>query len=201
MNTQQQAQHIIDHAVVIDTETTGFRPTDQVIEVCAILARTGEVLLDTLVYNDGQDVEQEAMDVHGITVDMMAGGMPVDGVMSCLHNIKHDFNAFLTSYNVPFDSRLINQTLGAIGLKGIDLSFDYGDCKAICAMEVANRHFMAEHGVWVTEEGSKQNTFKRLSLAKCCEIAGIEYEGEAHRAYADTRAAVDLMRAIAEGRV
>ena len=193
MNTQQQAQYIIDNAIMVDTETTGLRDTDQVIELCAIKASTGAVLLDTLVYNDGADVEPEALAVNGITTEMMAGGRPVAELIQRLFKIKNEHDAFLTAYNVPFDSRLINQTATANNLRPV--LFNGLECSTICAMEVANRHFVAEHGVW----DSDRSQFKRLSLSRCCEIAGIKYEGDAHRAYADTKAAVDLMRAIAEG--
>src|SRR5699024_3788327 len=54
-------------AVVLDTETTGLGPEAAVIEVAALDAATGEVLLDTLVNPDGDQVEPAAAAVHGIT--------------------------------------------------------------------------------------------------------------------------------------
>lgn len=193
--TQEQAQYIIDNAIVLDTETTGLRDIDQVVEVCAIKASTGEVLMDEIIYNDGSDVEQKAMDVHGITKEFMAGGMPVAMMAGALTGLKVHHGGFFTSYNIPFDKRLLKQTTDANAMP--EIIFDGDEHPALDMMEVANRHLVAEYGVWDEE----QSKFKRLSLSRCCEIAGIKYEGVAHRAYADTKAALDLMRAIAEGQV
>lgn len=59
-------------------------------------------------------------------------------------------------------------------------------------MELANRHFI-DHATWDKD----RSQFKRLSLAKCCELAGIKYQGNAHRAIVDCHALLDLLRFMA----
>ena len=62
-------------------------------------------------------------------------------------------------------------------------------------MELVNRHFI-DHVLWDAEK----SCFKRLSLARACEIAGIKYQGQAHRAIVDCHATLDLLKFIAFGK-
>lgn len=65
---------------------------------------------------------------------------------------------------------------------------------SICVMELANRYF-SDHLKWDTEKSQ----FKRLSLKSCMAIAGLAYQGTAHRALADALAASDLLNHMAKG--
>lgn len=61
-----------------------------------------------------------------------------------------------------------------------------------CTMELANRFFADE-----LEWDSANSRFKRLSLERCMELAGIQREGKAHRALSDVLATVDLLQYMA----
>lgn len=60
-------------AAIVNTETTGLGAGDVVIEIAAIDACTGQVLLDTLVNPGGVPVHSDARRVHGISDAALAG--------------------------------------------------------------------------------------------------------------------------------
>lgn len=194
-NTKEIAQWIVDNCVSIDTETTGLGENDVVIELAAIRIKTGEVLVNELI-KPNWITNQFAEATHGITWEEQIRGEEFGVVLENL-DLKNNGSEFLTAFNLVFDERLIRQT-GFRYLAGLDYCAPFPKPDGIiCIMELANRHFAKDYAEW----DSEQSRFRRLSLARCCEIAGIEFEGQAHRALADAKAAADLVTAIAEGRV
>lgn len=193
-NTREIAQWIIDNCICIDTETTGLGENDVVVEIAAIRIKTGEVLVNDIVkpnWITNRFVEA----THGITWEEQMLGEEFGEVMAKLHDPIYS-RLFLTAFNLVFDERLIRQT-GFRYLAEPDHCAPFAKPDGIvCIMELANRHFAKDHAEWDNEN----SRFRRLSLAKCCEIAGVEFTGTAHRALADARAAADLVIAIAEGR-
>jgi DNA polymerase-3 subunit epsilon len=190
-STQDHAQYIIDNCIVIDTETTGLDENDVAIELAAIDAKTGASIIDTLIHCDWAEVPYAAYNVHGIGIKELSNAPRPSAVVAALTNIGSCSKKQLTAYNMHFDNRILKQTTPAYS-KDIDHLFG----AHLCVMELANRHFVKDHGVW--KHGHSQ--FGRLSLAKCCEIAGIEFKGKAHRAMADALATVDLLHYIANDR-
>ena len=80
-----------------------------------------------------------------------------------------------------FDRRLLLQTAYASGVsKTVISGLISRSEERSCIMELANRYFY-EHLEWDHEK----SCFKRLSLERCLEIAGIDREGTAHRALSD----------------
>lgn len=192
-NTREIAQWIVDNCICIDTETTGLGENDVVVEIAAIRIKTGEVLVNDVV-KPNWITNRFAEATHGITWEEQTNGEYFGDVLETLH-LKNSGDEFYTAFNLVFDERLIRQT--AFRLPGILMCPPFPKPDGIiCIMELANRHFAKYHAEWDNEN----SRFRRLSLAKCCEIAGIEFTGTAHRALADARAAADLVIAIAEGR-
>tara|TARA_Y100000310_G_scaffold345867_1_gene471972 strand:- start:4307 stop:4894 length:588 start_codon:yes stop_codon:yes gene_type:complete len=192
-NTQEIAQWIVDNCICIDTETTGLGENDVVVEIAAIRIKTGEVLVNDVV-KPNWITNRFAEATHGITWQEQTNGEYFGDVLETLHR-KNRGDEFYTAFNLVFDERLIRQTVFRLPSPGECGPFPKPD-GIICIMELANRHFAKDHAEWDNEN----SRFRRLSLAKCCEIAGVEFTGTAHRALADARAAADLVIAIAEGR-
>ena len=190
-STQDHAQYIIDNCIVIDTETTGLDENDVAIELAAIDAKTGQSLINTLIKCDWGEIPKEAYNVHGIGIKELRNAPSQPAVIGMLTQAAYNQNKHLTAFNMHFDNRILKQTSP---LSGFRLDHLFG--AHLCVMELANRHFVKDHGVW--KHGHSQ--FGRLSLAKCCEIAGIEFKGKAHRAMADALATVDLLHYIANDR-
>ena len=193
-NTREIARWIVDNCICIDTETTGLGENDVVVEIAAIRIKTGEVLVDTVV-KPNWITNRFAEATHGITWEEQMRGDDFGVVLENLH-LKNHGDEFYAAFNLVFDERLIRQT-GFRYLAEPDHCAPFAKPDGIvCIMELANRHFAKDHAEWDNEN----SRFRRLSLAKCCEIAGVEFTGTAHRALADARAAADLVIAIAEGR-
>lgn len=193
MDTKQIAQNLIDDDVlIIDTETTGLGEYDFVIEIAAVSLKTHKTY-QTIVKppfmhifsKSGWDSKYaEAQAIHGITYDeVKENGIDIIAAIDELSLWEAYPNH--AAFNAAFDERLINQTIAneASGFLKIPN----------CIMELANRHLARDYAEWNKEDAR----FKRLSLARCCEIMGIEFEGKAHRALSDAKATAALVRAIA----
>ena len=190
-STQDHAQYIIENCIVIDTETTGLDEKDVAIELAAVDAKTGIKIIDTLIRCDWGEIPKEAYNVHGIKELRTAPSQPA--VIGMLVHAAYNQDKKLTAFNVHFDCRMLQQTTDEPSVKKL-ISNIFG--AHLCVMELANRHFAKDHAKWKPETAQ----FSRLSIAKCCEIAGIEFKGKAHRAMADVLATIDLLHYIANDR-
>ena len=99
--------------IIIDTETTGFSKDAEVIQIGA-MDLSGNVLMDTLVQCSGE-IPQEAIDVHGITKDMLVGAPTWEEIHAQLVEILSNAE-YVIIYNDRFDVRVINQTAQRNGL-------------------------------------------------------------------------------------
>ncbi|MEU7073021.1 exonuclease domain-containing protein [Streptomyces narbonensis] len=102
-------------ACVLDVETTGLSSTDRVIEVAAVDAHDGSVLVDTLVHpGPGITIPAGATRVHGITNSMVASARPWSDVLPEV--LAAVGERVLLAYNSDFDRRMTvghARTLGA----------------------------------------------------------------------------------------
>lgn len=187
----QQARRILTECVIVDTETTGLSDTDTIIELAAVDGMTCEVIQDALTLTKNE-VRQEITDLTGITQAMLdeEGCDPEDVIGDLFFTLENE-HLNIAAFNLTFDSRMIRQTMAACEMTAEN---EPAYRQSNCIMELANRYF-AEYLEW----DSEQSKFKRLSLAKCLEITGIERAGNAHRALSDAIAARDLLAYIAEG--
>lgn len=187
----QQARRILTECVILDTETTGLENTDTIIELAAVDGMTCEVIEDALTLTKNE-VRQEITDLTGITQAMLdEDGCDPEEVLNNLFFTLDDEGLRIAAYNLTFDTRMLLQTMEACEMAPDPAT---NTRQSNCIMELANRYF-AEYLEWDAE----QSKFKRLSLAKCLEITGIERAGNAHRALSDAIAARDLLAYIAEG--
>lgn len=207
---KQQARAWLERAIVIDVETTGLGERDTVVELAAVHADTRRVLIDSLII-PGSPMGEAAQVVHGISeTEALEQGKPISWAVNELAAKAHEAGEgflVLAAYNAPFDLRLVSQSLyqeanpSAATETAKRVWFDvrggssddfmrFG--KPVCIMELAHRYFVSQ-----LEWDSQRSNFKRLSLEKCLKLAGIEREGDAHRALSDALAAVDLLRFMA----
>lgn len=192
MNTQQIAAALLEKDLVIcDTETTGLDEHAEVVELGAIDKR-GRILINDLV-RPTRPSPQVAVDINRLDNDFLQDmGMPWGHVVE--HLVKYQ-DATFVFFNAVFDVAMIEQTHKFHNFKhgrglGVDLGFIAFN--SFDLMELANRHFH-RHLEWNKEK----SCFKRLSLEKCCELAGIDYPKEAHRAIPDCLVTLELLKFIA----
>ncbi|MFF4934573.1 3'-5' exonuclease [Streptomyces griseofuscus] len=93
-------------ACVLDVETTGLNADDRVLEVAAVDAHNGSVLIDTLVHpGPGVSVPAAASRVHGITDAAVADARPWSAVLPEVLAAVGDRTVL--AYNSSFDQRMI----------------------------------------------------------------------------------------------
>lgn len=167
--------------VYIDTETTGFGPTDVVIEI-AVLDTDGEVLLDTLV-KSGKPIPAGASAVHGINDIHLIGAPAWNEIWPQLEKVLA--GRVVAFYNADFDLRMMRQTCGLNALKWVE---PYQE--QFCIMEL----FASYYGEW----NPRRSSYKWKSL----DFAGKYFklpEPNAHRAKEDANLTRIVFEALAKG--
>ncbi|HGT0430049.1 TPA: 3'-5' exonuclease [Yersinia enterocolitica] len=183
LNAKQRAQRWLkNNNLILDTETTGLGDDAEIIEI-SIIDCTGKILLDTLV-KPIKTIPAEATAIHGITNEMVADA-------PTWRDIHYQFMALtndrtLLIYNALFDSRLIFQTAAANNCQfsGKKYIFD-----AECVME----SYAEYYGQW----DQKRNKFKWQRLSNAAEQQGVVIDGTPHRALADCKTTLGIIRAMA----
>ena len=172
---------LLQDPIIIDTETTGLRDTDQIVEI-ACLDANGSVLFSSLV-KPTVPIEEAARRVHGIKDSELTGAPAIADITEELLRVVKE--RFVLSYNWRFDSRLIRQSVRGHGVPfgKAWAPFQRGTTSKHCIMLLYERF----HG-----GGSL------VSLANALEQCGITVEGRAHRALADAEAARLVLRHMAE---
>lgn len=197
MNTREIAAWMLANCIVIDTETTGLGNDAAVIEFAAVDGETGAVLVDSLVHTTAA-IEPESTAVNNITAGMLMYKPKIAELLTQVMK-AHGGRRELCAYNAPFDERLLHQSVKR-DLQEMAVPVSYNSPTVWVqhdVMELASRHLAKDHAVWDAEH----SRLRRMSLARCCEVAGVTFKGEAHRALADATATRELLVAIAEGRV
>jgi DNA polymerase-3 subunit epsilon len=167
--------------VYIDTETTGFSPTDVVIEI-SVLDTDGSVLLDTLVKSP-KPIPPSASAVHRITDITLLGAPSWKEVWPQVMGVLD--GRLVGFYNAAFDLRLLRQTCGLNGIRWVEPFDDY-----FCIME----QFAQYYGEW----NPRKNSYQWKSL----DFAGKYFnlpEPNAHRAKEDTLLAKLVFEAMTNG--
>ncbi len=117
---------------VLDTETTGFRDDDRVVELAFLRFRDG-VCTESWVQrvNPGRPIPEAASAVHGIYDDDVADCPRIQDVAAELWTWL-DSESPLVAHNLKFDARLLHQSFPASSWPSLDrLGF--------CTLDAAKR--------------------------------------------------------------
>ena len=173
-----QARTFIDQAcIIVDTETTGLGTTDEIIEI-ACIDINGLVLLESLV-KPTCHISNDAERIHGITISDLDNAPSMDTLALELKQVIQD--RIVLSYNFDFDSRLVRQSLHAVGLRWTEEWNDMrGSREDHCIMYWYGRYRPRESG-------------RSTSLADALKQCGIVAEYKGHRALYDAQAARRLL--------
>lgn len=167
-----------------DTETTGLGDDAEIVEICLINVYGG-IMLNTLI-KPIRPIPAEAIAIHGITNEMVEYAPTWNDVHFALVElyVKYGF----VFYNSNYDDRLIRQTV--ILNDPADEYFDLATMKSPCAM-LAYSEYRGEPG--------KNNGYKWHKLVDAAAYEGVTVEGKAHRAFADCKMTLGIIRAMAFG--
>lgn len=163
--------------IYLDTETTGLnQSTSDVLEI-SIIDDNGAILLDTLCSPTKNTTWHEAQCIHGITPEVCAGKPTLVQLIPRILEIfaaADEIIIYNAAYDYPF---LINAAQG--DCEAYDKLRSY-DLKCKCAMLEYARHI----GEW----NDYRNDYRWHKLTAAAAHVGHKWEGQAHRALADTQA-------------
>lgn len=158
--------------VIIDTETTGLRTRDEIIELAAITS-DGTVLFESRVWPRAGVVPREATRVHGLAIEDLEGAPRWPEVLDALHASLSGHR--LLAWNAPFDERLSVQSSRAWGIPHPLPGFE-------CAMRA-----------YAYGRGVGSGSFK---LERAASIEGVLAGGQAHRSADDARLTLAVLRSL-----
>lgn len=152
--------------VYLDTETTGLKapPKDEIVEI-AIIDDAGKILLNSLVKPTYRKRWNDAQDIHGITPKMVADAPTLEELAPQIEEAirgKH-----LVIYNAKYDMKYLEPMINAA---------EHISCCMLC------------YGRYIGEWNDRHNHYKWHKLTAAAKKAGHVWEGDAHRALADTQA-------------
>ena len=168
--------------VILDTETTGLYSPARIVEISCI-DREGNVLVDSLV-NPGIPIPADASAIHGISDADVADRPSFSGLWPLVWDAVRNADCVLI-YNASYDCRLIRQSL-----EGYEVALaQAGQLTCGCIMEL----YAQFYGQYSEFHGS--NRWQKLTnaVSQC----GLKMEGVAHRALADTRASLSVLKYMA----
>jgi len=167
--------------LIIDTETTGLGPDDEMIEITAIDC-SGDIKLDTLI-KPIKKIPAASSRIHGITNDLVINAPPLDSLWTEQLSPLLDCRA-LCIYNSDFDLRLIKQSLKKYGLKWANPD------EVLCLMKLYGRY----RQVW----DEYYNHYKWFKLTTAARESSIQLPEKIHRSLADAELTRQLLLFLAE---
>ena len=182
----------MENLAVLDTETTGLDGYAEIVQV-AVVDRASDVLLDSLV-KPTRPVPAEATAVHGISDGDLLDAHTLIQIDQQLKTTLE--GRFVAVYNADFDFRVLNQSLHARGLRGIYRNaggprFREGD------LVVNSACIMKMYAIWYGAWHDYFQSYTWQSLGNAIQQCGLEFDGKAHSALADARAALAVLRFMA----
>ncbi|MCS6101389.1 3'-5' exonuclease [Shewanella baltica] len=181
---QTMAACWLEHdAVILDTETTGLEWGCEVVEISIIEARTGLILMNTLV-RPVNPIPPEATAIHGITNEMVADAPRFFDIAISVAQILS--GRTVIAYNSAFDKKMLCSSAAYSSGEPPYVNSDFQ-----CAM-LAYAKFK---GDWNHGHGD----FKWHSLVNAAKQQGIELAGTAHRALYDCQLTRELILKMAGG--
>ena len=168
---------VAPNVVFLDTETTGVKPTDDVVDI-AVISTSGEILFEQLV-KPARPIPADTAAFNGISNAMVANAPDLHDIYPALAELLAD--RVVVAYNVDFDRTMLNAAAARRGLPLLDST------TWICAMEA----YAAYNG----ESSWHRPGFRWMSLEKATARLGIPKP--THRALADALACRAVVHALA----
>lgn len=181
MTPKQQASEWLLNCHILDTETTGLDNQAEIVEI-SIIDQQGQVVLDTLV-KPLKPIPADATAIHGITNDMVATAPSWADIHADVCRIVG--SKPLVIYNADYDMRLMAQTAAQYGLQSV-----VAEAGVHCAMLT----YAEFHGDWNDYKGS----YRWQRLTNAAKQQGVVIDGVAHRALADVKMTLGVVKAMAQ---
>lgn len=163
--------------VYLDTETTGLRNDDEIVEI-AVVDDAGKPILDTTIKPNTKEEWPDAQRLHKISPAMVIASPTLADIEQDL--IKAVSGRQLVIYNAAYDCQYLpGSVISATGA-------------IYCAME----RYARTAGQW----NEKQASWKWHRLVDAAEFFHYQWKGEPHRAMADALATGHIWRSLEDRR-
>jgi len=166
------------NVVFLDTETTGVKPTDDIVDI-AIISTSGEILFEQL-FKPARPIPPDTSAFNGISNKMVADAPDLQEFYSTLAELLAD--RVVVAYNVDFDRSMLSNAMKRRGLPWLETT------RWTCAMEA----YAAYNG----EASWHRPGFRWINLEKATARFGIPKP--THRARADAEACRAVVHAMAK---
>lgn len=162
--------------IVLDTETTGFGPRAEIVDI-AIVNIQQKTLLNTLV-KPQDSIPADVTRIHGITNAMVQHAPHLDELFPLIAELLS--NNLVLIYNAGFDTQMLRYSANRY-----HLTFPPYNVKCLMLMYAAFRGEIGNHG-----------SYRWHKLENACTHHGIKPGG--HRALSDVTASIELLRVMAD---
>ena len=169
------------NVVFLDTETTGVKPTDDIVDI-AIITASGEILFEQLI-KPARPIPPDTSAFNGITNMMLVDAPELSDVYPALAQLLAD--RVVVAYNVDFDQSMLSNAMKRRGLPWLEST------SWSCAMEA----YAAYNG----EASWHRPGFRWINLEKATARFGIPKP--THRALADAEACRAVVHALARVKI
>lgn len=156
--------------LILDTETTGFSATDEIIQLSAIDAN-GNTVCNTYIRPEHTQSWPEAEKVNKISPASVANCQTMSDLRLTLQNMLNRFKC-IVGYNLKFDLRMLSQS-------GLDTSHMY----PVDVMQSYVKHY-----------GVYRRGYKTAKLTEAAEHYGYTYN--AHDSLEDVKATLFVLKAL-----
>ena len=158
----------IGRYIVLDTETTGLKKEDHIIEIGACEIKNGNLTGDQfhIYIRPRLIMEEKIVQIHGITnkfYDDYYKDVYMSDKQNLLNFSKWVGNSIIFAHNAPFDMNAINRELYFWGLHEIPIK------RYRCSMRIFRE---------IISKAEPLYDEKYTSLEKCCEYFGLKTNGK-----------------------
>lgn len=113
------ARELRDRGLMLDTETSGSRSDDEVIELAIVRPADGHVVFDGM-FKPSKEIDPFAYRVHGISNADLRNKPRIADTWDTLYPVFD--GATCLAWNAPYDSRLLGQTFAGTDCRSRTLS-------------------------------------------------------------------------------
>ncbi len=187
----RNARLLLDaNPLILDTETTGLGRRAQICEI-ALINSDGGVVLDARV-KPTVSIPEEATAIHGIGDEDVADAPTLNEVLT-EDILDRICDAKVGIYNAAYDIRMLRQSMLALKTPArVRGRMEVMYRSVGCIMKA----YAAFIGNW--SEYDRNYGFVNLDVAR--RQCGLEWNGEAHSALADTRMALGVLKHMASSK-
>lgn len=178
--------------LILDTETTGLGSDAEIVEL-ALITSQGCVLINELV-RPSKPIPADATDIHGITNEMVVHAPSFRSVYERLAQVVTEkyLGSPIVIYNREYDTRLILQSLEALGIvnrEDFALYAEQWNARTECAM--------GAYAEWYGDWSDYRQSYKWQKLTDAASRCGVDDQSSAHRALADCLMTLVVIKAMA----